>query len=693
MMLTTEDSMEEPGDVTEESESEDFAESESAAPSADFFNEPALSLIDEKNGWVSCEYVDGTKADLDLRSVLKQAHHIRRISLENPASTAYLYSIVATIASRILDNPGIDYDSYADLDLPAIIPAAAVDDYFEEFGDRFYLLHPLRPFLQDVVWTPEDARERLPFSDSPIFDKLPRADILDPMSRPSASYGDVKPRYRRLETDAERTSMLANALFYMRTSRHGTRMKRRFFPDEGAQRLAKSDPSVSKRGNEGTAIGKKQKMRELTIKARLTAEASIIEVEKEVASAVADGTPAQRERAEKKLAAALAKIQKCLEEERTFEPLTPVRRLPGYSQTTSNRNPATANAVAFIPVLPTLLETLLVIMPRMPEPGVDVKTSHLPIWEWDSDADGYPILLGSAACGLEELGAHGDLDHNRERAGVNGSSHAVQFIRSADGDIVYYGMQPVLAPISPISGAEDATAMGDLLASFYLPLHARRKVEDILLGGFRERLVEMTPESSQTLMQSPEVDFLLTGGPNDERLNPSGQKPEGVEWALSVTRYSAAKASGMPWRMGVRALASAQKNGALAGVPYDAETIWPLTADARADRREWARAGQEARDLLKTAIKKVRELDKSAGAPITFWGQWASLAAPFLRDFLDEGYSGGSGPEAQKAEASILKELDRMYMEGVRSSQAMILVATQRQKLKFEMQKKLRKTS
>lgn len=112
-----------------------------------------LPLHKKENPWINVVYIDGTKSQVDLRTLFLEAHKIKEASLDLPYSTAILHKIFVTIAYKLLDveESESDWNEYREeliFGNEGFAPEK-VEKYFEEFEDRFYLLHSYYPFMQD----------------------------------------------------------------------------------------------------------------------------------------------------------------------------------------------------------------------------------------------------------------------------------------------------------------------------------------------------------------------------------------------------------------------------------------------------------------------------------------------------------------------------------------------------------------
>lgn len=186
---------------------------------------PMLSLIDPRNGWIKATYVNGEVRDVDLRTALKESAKIRSLTLLNPAATAYLYKILLSITYALLDEDDdfadTDFDEWNEARARAIVDnigfnADDVDDYFEKWKERFYLIHPRFPFLQDpYIARFLDEKNTL---DS-IAQIVPGATLKKSESKPTwmLPADDV---ITMGMSDSAKTAILMSALLYQRSS-HG----------------------------------------------------------------------------------------------------------------------------------------------------------------------------------------------------------------------------------------------------------------------------------------------------------------------------------------------------------------------------------------------------------------------------------------------------------------------------------------
>lgn len=119
---------------------------------------PALPLHDPDIPWLPVVMINGENKKVDLKTLFKESHLIREVTLEISASTAALYRILIAIAYALLEEKIEDcYPSDWDKFKAQIIKTNTnpfdenkIEEYFERWKERFYLIHPTSPFLQDA---------------------------------------------------------------------------------------------------------------------------------------------------------------------------------------------------------------------------------------------------------------------------------------------------------------------------------------------------------------------------------------------------------------------------------------------------------------------------------------------------------------------------------------------------------------
>jgi len=96
--------------------------------------------------WIVCETLRGKREVLGIRDVLARAHELAAVSDESPLVTAATYRLLLAIVDQAyrLSSRG----EWLELWNAAQLPVAALNAYFERWGDRFDLFGEQRPFLQ-----------------------------------------------------------------------------------------------------------------------------------------------------------------------------------------------------------------------------------------------------------------------------------------------------------------------------------------------------------------------------------------------------------------------------------------------------------------------------------------------------------------------------------------------------------------
>lgn len=107
---------------------------------------PSFNLIDEP--WIPCVEATGARVELSLRDTLARAHELREIDDDSPLVVASLHRLLLAILHRNF-GPGSSKEWRALWDAGRF-DAGALERYWEEWKDRFFLFHPTRPFYQTV---------------------------------------------------------------------------------------------------------------------------------------------------------------------------------------------------------------------------------------------------------------------------------------------------------------------------------------------------------------------------------------------------------------------------------------------------------------------------------------------------------------------------------------------------------------
>lgn len=115
---------------------------------------PSFSLITKP--WIRCVDVKGNVQTLSLSQVFAQARQLVRLSGESPAQDYAVLRVLLVVLWRAHRNDprlsGFDPDGMSDWWLGHFLGEEELSDpivdYLEEHADRFYLFHPLTPFMQ-----------------------------------------------------------------------------------------------------------------------------------------------------------------------------------------------------------------------------------------------------------------------------------------------------------------------------------------------------------------------------------------------------------------------------------------------------------------------------------------------------------------------------------------------------------------
>lgn len=125
---------------------------------------PRFDLLSEP--WISVRYLDGRIGDVSIREAFHDARAIRDITGELPTQTFAILRLLLAIlyrASYDSEKPGWHVEDWATWWRDGL-PLADLDDYLDEFSDRFDLLHPERPFFQvaDLHTAKNDVKDTAP---------------------------------------------------------------------------------------------------------------------------------------------------------------------------------------------------------------------------------------------------------------------------------------------------------------------------------------------------------------------------------------------------------------------------------------------------------------------------------------------------------------------------------------------------
>ena len=230
---------------------------------------PKLPLHKSDTGWIPVEYLDGTVSNVDLETILLDSHKIKEIIVENNISTVTTYRILLTIVVKFLaedinKRENSEWDKYRK---NLIINNEGfneeiVKEYFQTYEDRFWLIHPKYPFLQDPSLTrlfdvknvsfldpetdPEIIRKRLAkeIENNTVSRSHPKAIAVDG----SKPIWQLPPRdiYETTKTDMERIKLLWETLTYQRYAHPAVNKGSRLFYDNhsGKPTQTKSYPKA-----------------------------------------------------------------------------------------------------------------------------------------------------------------------------------------------------------------------------------------------------------------------------------------------------------------------------------------------------------------------------------------------------------------------------------------------------------------
>jgi CRISPR system Cascade subunit CasA len=116
-------------------------------------NMTTFNLLHER--WIPVVKEDWQRSEVSLIELFKTWESLREIQAENPPTTLALYRFLLAILHRAYDGPR-NVDHWEEIQADKGKRAIA---YLREWHDRFDLLHPTHPFMQDTSITREDAGE------------------------------------------------------------------------------------------------------------------------------------------------------------------------------------------------------------------------------------------------------------------------------------------------------------------------------------------------------------------------------------------------------------------------------------------------------------------------------------------------------------------------------------------------------
>lgn len=105
---------------------------------------PSFNLVDDP--WIPCLTADGDHAEFSLRQTLLRAHELREIADASPLIVAALHRLLLAVLHRVFGPSG--YDAWSTLWENGRWPQQPLDDYLDEWRDRFDLFDEQRPFFQ-----------------------------------------------------------------------------------------------------------------------------------------------------------------------------------------------------------------------------------------------------------------------------------------------------------------------------------------------------------------------------------------------------------------------------------------------------------------------------------------------------------------------------------------------------------------
>ncbi|WP_300268178.1 type I-E CRISPR-associated protein Cse1/CasA [Microbacterium sp.] len=104
-------------------------------------------LVDEE--WITVRYLDGSSRDISIHTAFHDAAAIREIEGEVPTQSFAILRLLLAILSRAIETDPARASAVEWSDLWADgLPLPSVDTYLDTWRDRFWLLHPERPFFQ-----------------------------------------------------------------------------------------------------------------------------------------------------------------------------------------------------------------------------------------------------------------------------------------------------------------------------------------------------------------------------------------------------------------------------------------------------------------------------------------------------------------------------------------------------------------
>jgi len=119
-------------------------------------NEIAFNILDEP--WILVTYLNGESGEISLKDALKNAHKIKSLSGELPAQDAAVTRLLLAVLYAVFTRVDVNGEELDD-DYDAVglwtslwelkkFPEKQIDKYLIIYYDRFWLVHPERPFWQ-----------------------------------------------------------------------------------------------------------------------------------------------------------------------------------------------------------------------------------------------------------------------------------------------------------------------------------------------------------------------------------------------------------------------------------------------------------------------------------------------------------------------------------------------------------------
>lgn len=98
--------------------------------------------------WIPVRRLDGATEEVSLREIFARAHEFSILGGELPTTAVALLRLMLAILYRALPWTNQPVADWSELWRQDRLPRSEIENYFDEFADRFDLLHPDTPFLQ-----------------------------------------------------------------------------------------------------------------------------------------------------------------------------------------------------------------------------------------------------------------------------------------------------------------------------------------------------------------------------------------------------------------------------------------------------------------------------------------------------------------------------------------------------------------